>query len=139
MASYRAGANMDIRIIHAGGTIVVTTKYRTLSYEENGNLIDQTAGNDTFKSFILGIVDGKISLECTNNGTATPMGTADLATLTKGLQGTIYLSPHGTATGMIKYGGACIIDNRKLTWPYDDLATVSWDISSNGAWADASW
>ena len=82
MASYRAGAAMDIRVIHSAGTIVVTTKYRTLTYEENGNLIDQTAGNDTFKSWILGIVDGKISLECSNNGTASPMGTADLAILT---------------------------------------------------------
>lgn len=139
MAKFRAGANMDIRFIHAGGTVIFTTGYRTLSYDVNANLLETTAGNDGWKNFITGIQDGKVSLEIATNGTATPIGTADLATMVPGLSGTLYLSPFGTASGMIKYGGPFVVDTRGMPMPYDDLHMCAWDFQSNGTIADGTW
>lgn len=126
------GTATIIRLISGSGTITLNSQYRRLDLDVNPNLIEITTGGDQWKRFMPGIQEWTINYEGLHNGSDSGLGTTDVAALAPGSTfGTCQVYPFGTAG--VSYSGPCIIESRPLSFPYNDVFTVSLTIRGNGA------
>lgn len=123
---------------NAGGTITLQDQFRVLRLRSETAAIDVSAGSTHWREYVAGLSAWRALYDGLNNGAASPLGTADIAAL-RGAGGTLRLSPHGTASGNIRYQGAVITTRLDQNYPYDDLATVTIGWQGSGALVESLW
>ena len=133
MPEIRGGSALIARWIHSAGTLTMNTQYRTLETNEETDMLETSAGSINWREYIQGLSNGAISSSFLYNGTASPIGTADMASiLTARSSGTIEVFPLGTATGNPRVYGAAFIMSRQISYPYDDVVEVNLEFQING-------
>jgi hypothetical protein len=128
-----SGSALDIKWLYASGTTLLNTDFKTFNYNPSIDILDQSAGNDTNKSYITALKDGRCAFTgLLQSGTAAG-GTIMVATLAEGNSGTLVWSPEGTAAGKTKYTIPAIAMGAAFTYPFADLIEISCDFQCNGA------
>lgn len=135
MPAYRGGENMYISWASNAGTVTLQGDYKTFSYTPSIDLLDQSAGADTNKTYVNGLKDGQGAI-MVNMQTA---GTAVTNALVEGASGTLTVGPEGTASGKQKIVYPAISQGASYNWPYENLVEVSCNFQQNGARSDTLW
>jgi len=133
MSGY-TGKDTSISWIYSGGTIQVDLKYRSVNYNPDISLLDQSGGADTHKSYIAGQKDGTFSF----TGVAQSGGTVLMTALARGTGGTIIYGPEGTAAGKPKTTIPAISKGARLNVQYDVLTEISCELQQNGSETDGA-
>ena len=123
------GTNLVASFIHAGGTLVLNSDYRTLTNAPVIGLVDATAGNDADKTYLTTLKDGKYSWK----GLAQTGGTVLRSALVEGTGGTLIIGEEGTATGKPKETVPVICMGGQFNFPYDNVVEISCEFQKNGA------
>lgn len=133
MASY-LGRNLSIVWTAAtGGTITMTADSRSVSYAPEVDLVEDTAGPDTAKTYLASVKSGKADFSGVDqSGSMAVWSTA----LLEGQSGTLVIGPEGTATGKQKMTIPAICMGANLTWPYNDICELAVSWQQNGARTD---
>ena len=132
MAGY-TGVSMDIKWLYAAGTTSLSGDYRSLDYTPSIDMVDQSAGADTNKTYITALKDGRVSLTAVFQSGNVAGGTAMAAVLAEGNSGTLIWSPEGTAATKPKYTIPAISMGASFAYPYNDLVVLTCDFQQNGA------
>lgn len=113
------------------GTVTLSGDQRTMTWNENMNIADSTAGSDTADSHVRTFrsIDGSFGL--VDNGAA---GSALYAAIYSGAQGTLKWFPIGTATGSPVYSILSTITQVQQSMPFDDIIDRSYNWKGNGDW-----
>lgn len=130
MAQY---TGTDLLITFKGTT--VSTRFRGFKTKEEKDLVDQSAGNDTAKTYLTALEDGDAQMETLD----VRDGTAALAVWNlcdKGAEGTLQWQPEGTATGKPKHWVNAIVKSRDRDFPYDDSVKANFTFQFSGAVTD---
>ena len=132
MAGY-TGGSMDIKWMHSAGTTSLSGDYRSLDYTPSIDMVDQSAGADTNKTYITALKDGRVSLTAVFQGGSVAGGTVMANVLAEGNGGTLIWSPEGTAATKPKYTIPAISMGPAFSYPYNDLVVLTCDFQQNGA------
>jgi len=134
-----SGSAMHLAWIWTGGTINLHSEFREFSYSPTLSLIDASAGSDTFRNYLPGIGEGgDISLTMVMPTYSTG-GTALLAALASGNQGTLIYGPEGTATGRPKVTIPAFSRGPSFTQPYDDVVELMCGFQQSSAASTAAY
>lgn len=117
-----AGSALYLEWIHSGGTTVLSGDFRTFTSSPSVDLYEASAGADPYKSYLPGIKDATMQVGLV----AQVDGTALFDALEEGTQGTLRVSPEGTASGKRREVRPAISQGPQRTQPYNDV--VSWTI-----------
>lgn len=130
---------------YTGGALVVTfkgtsiaTRFKSFKSKAETDLAEQTAGNDTNKSYLPTDMDGDAELEVLDvaGGTAA---TDDYNLCAPQASGTLVWQPEGTATGKPKHTVAsAIVKSRELEYPRADVVKMTISFQFSAAQADSS-
>ena len=129
------GKDMYISWAGSGGTVTLSTEYRTLSTNPSIGLVDVTAGADTDKTYIATVKDNTIDYA----GLYQASGTAVTNALREGISGTLTIGPEGTVAGKSKEIYPAIVLGPKLNYPYSDVVEVSCTFQKSGAATYTVW
>ena len=99
-----------------GGT-VLSTNFRTVSFEDNITTVDQSAGADAGMTRLTTLRDGAFSLELKRPAG----GTTNWITLTPGQEGTLEVGPEGTASNKPKASVNVILTAKSTPVTYNDV------------------
>lgn len=114
--------------------------FRKFSVDEGINLIDSSAGNVAAESSINGLKKGSASLDLVmQTGTALTAGTALLAAVVVGTEGTLSWGPEGTATTKPKGSVLAVVESNTLDTPYDDVVALTVNWTFRGAVTHSGW
>lgn len=108
---------------------VIDTDYRSFNPTETIDLLDQSAGSDDNRTYIVSLEDGTASVEMVMQADGTAVWNAcDLGT-----EGTLEWAEEGTATGSERSYVNAIVNERSKTIPYADLIimNISWQFSGD--------
>jgi len=133
------GTALVVEVIHSGGTITMQDQYRSIKIPFSRDAVDSSAGTGDPREFLPGLTQFTVSYEGLHNGTATPMGTADIKTLRSITNGTVRISEFGTATGQHRYLAPGFITKVDADVKYDDVATCNWEWQGSGALTEGVW
>lgn len=111
------------------GGVVYSADYRSLDLDESVDLIDASAGGDTWRPKLSTLRDGSFSFEYLSqtDGTAAWQGVAPNS------EGTLEWAPEGTAAGKQKFTVNAVIKGRKRKIPYADIVVVTVEGEYNDA------
>ncbi len=139
MATAYEGNALVLSWIHSGGTAILNGDYKTAEYKPSIDLLDQSAGADTNKTYVGHLKDGTWSLSgLIQDGTAVG-GTVTLSTLIEGASGTLIVGPEGTAAGKPKITTPCISLGVNQKYQYAGLSEWSVELQQNGARTDGAY
>lgn len=116
-----------------GGT-VLSTDFRTLSFEDSIGTVDQSAGADTGITRLTLLRDGSFSIEVKR----TAGGTTNWETLIPGVEGTIEVGPEGTATNKPKATVNAILVSKSVPVTYNDIVIDTYNFEMDDA-SGVSW
>lgn len=122
------GKNMYISWAGTGGTVTLSTEYRSFSANPSVDLVEATAGADNYKTYLSTVKDGTFDY----SGLLQSKGTAVLNALREGCSGTLTIAPEGTASGYPKEEYPCIVLGPKVNYPYSDVVEVSCSFQQSG-------
>jgi hypothetical protein len=107
----------------AFGSTVLSAAQRSLSITEEQETADVTAGADTYRNFAntVRMIEAEAELVY-QDGTA---GSAILAALTLGAEGTLVWGPEGNTTGLPRKGFLARVVNVSQDIPFDDAITIT--------------
>lgn len=111
------------------GATVLSADMRNFQPDEDVGVVDQSAGNDTGRTYLTTLKDGKSSLEIL----LQPGGTAAWAAVAPGTSGTLEWGEEGTALGKPKHTVTAIVKGRKRAMPYDGVVTATVDFQFSSA------
>jgi len=123
------GAALAVSFIHAAGTLVLNTDYRSLSNSPTIGLVKSTAGSDADETYLTTQKDGKYSWK----GLSQTAGTVLENALVEGTQGTLIIGREGTASGKPKETVPVISMGANYNYPYDNVVEITCDFQKNGA------
>ena len=121
MAELISGPTMILSWIWSGGTVVLNSDYRSVSFNPSIAYEEVTAGSDTQVGRLTTIKDATASIELVMQTGGTAMGTA----LQPGNSGTLLIQPEGTAVGKRKITLPCYCDGAVPSFPYANVAVIS--------------
>lgn len=127
------GKDLVVQWIYSGGTIALTSDYRTAAYTPSVDLVEASAGNDTHKTYLVALKDGKFSLTYLDQ----TGGTAIMTACAEGTSGTLKIYPEGTAGGKPSQTIPAIAMGAQRNYPYNDVVEISVEWQQNGARVDA--
>ena len=110
-------------------TTVLDTNYRTFNTSDTLDLIDQTAGDDTRKTYLSGLTDGSASATIKYKAGDT----AIWAALATGTSGTLHWGEEGSVSGKPHHYAAALVTGRSQAVNYNDLIVVDVSWQLNGA------
>lgn len=113
--------------VWSGGTVNLTTDWRTAGFNNSANLVDASAGADTDETWLPTLHGGEFTIGVLDTG-----GTSVITALAPGNQGTVVASPKGTATGNIKRSMPATIASNNATYPYNGVAMLEVTFRKNG-------
>lgn len=137
MSELISGPSMILSWIWSGGTVVLNSDYRSVSWSPSIAYEDVTAGSDTHIGRLTTLKDATASIELVLQTGGTAMGTA----LQPGNSGTLLIQPEGTAVGKRKISFPCYCDGAQPSFPYANVAVISCGFTGSstiGAFADTS-
>lgn len=137
MTAY-TGKDLDLKWIDGSGTATVSGDQTAFEYNPSIELVDQTAGADTNKSYVTGVKDGKASLTAYMQAGTGAGGTIIFNRLIEGSSGTLIWSPEGTATGKPKYTAPMIVNSYSSSVPFGGNVEIKVDFQQNGARVDGA-
>jgi len=117
------------------GTTVLSTNYRSTGVSEDIGLVDQSAGADTYRTYLTTLGDG--TRQATIKYKAGD--TAVWGALARGTEGTLEWGEEGTAAGEPKHQVLAIVTNRSHDASYDDLIVISAQFQYNGALTEGTY
>jgi hypothetical protein len=116
------------------GTTELSGNYTKISWSEEVDLKDVTAGTDTNRKKLARVKDGSASMTAYHpSGTA---GTALWGAIAVGGTGTLEWGPEGTAAGKPKHTVAAFVKSRKKNAGAEDAVEFVVDFDFNGAVTD---
>ena len=121
-----------------GGT-VISADYTSFTTSEEGELVDLTAGPDTFHYYAsLDRTDATIDYEGFYDSAAS--GSAVWNKLAPNTAGTLIIAPLGTATGKPKRTWSrVLVQNRDMEMPFEDGITISASFQASSAVAESTY
>ena len=131
MAAY-GGSALYVQWASSAGTVTPNTDYRSASYTPDIEIIDQTAGSDSAKTYLAGVKSGKFTISLVMQAAGTAMTNA----FAEGTFGTLTIGPEGTVTGKQKITFAAFCLGAKYNIPFKDVVEVSVDWQQDGARTD---
>jgi len=132
MTAY-TGSALDVKWIDTSGTLTLTGDQTAFDYAPSIDLVDQSAGADTNKTYLTTLKDGKASLNCLFQAGTVAGGTIMASRLTEGVNGTIVWSPEGTAASKPKYTMPAISMGASFTYPFANNTELKAEFQQNGA------
>jgi hypothetical protein len=132
MAKFIGGTEMLIGWRDNSGTIWINAQYQTFDTNWSGGVVDVTSGSQLAKEKLPTIKDFVANYVGFHDGTASPLGTADLARMEPRMGGTLYWAPQGTTAGRMKGAIFAWIAKQDLKYPYDNAVTVTLDFEGSG-------
>ena len=133
MSDY-TGKDLYITWVHSGGTVVLSTDFRSVTTNPTVGLVNVTAGGDTDATYLATVKDATIEY----SGLHQSGGTVLKAALAEGTNGTLNISPEGTASGKPKEAYPAISMGAKMSYPYSDAVEISCTFQKNGARVETS-
>lgn len=128
MATTRyTGKNLYVKF----GSTVLTTSGRNFDVTHEQEQADGTAGADDYRVFLNTVKNIGASMEIVMSTGAT--GSAVIAAVQPGQEGTLEFAPVGTAAGNPKWGFAARVSNSSMAYPYDDAAILSVEWTNYGS------
>jgi hypothetical protein len=123
------GKDLNLQWIYSGGTVVLSTDYRTLSESKEMALVDASAGADTDRTYLTTLKDGTLEYAALHQTGGSVIKLA----LEPGTSGTLIVGPEGTAAGKPKESIPAIVSNRAVQYPYADVVEISATFQRNGS------
>lgn len=134
MPSY-TGQNLVLQWVWASGTINMNTDYQTATYTPSVELLDDTAGADTARTYIAGLKNGVLAYTgLMQAGSLPAWGSA----FPEGQIGTAYLSPEGTAAGKFKQTIPAICQGMVNNFGYQTQVSTAISWQQNGSRTDGT-
>lgn len=124
-----SGSALYATWVYSGGTVTLSGNQRSFDFNPDIDLIDVTAGADAGKARIPAVADHSSSFSFIPD--QSTFITVEAA-VKEGTQGTLNVSPWGTASGTRKYILPCISKGAKIRVPYADVVEMNVDFSGNG-------
>ena len=117
------------------GTTTISTDYRSFSTAEEMALVDQSAGADTYRSYLTTLTDGSgtMSIVIQSEDTAT------WGAVAPGTEATLEWGEEGTAAGKPKHTVNAIIESREKTLEYADLVVADISFKFSGTPSDTTY
>jgi hypothetical protein len=128
------GSACIVSWIQTVGTLILTPDFRGVKYDPAVEMVEQTAGADTAKSFVTGVFSGKASMQVLQQSGSIGIATA----LVEGMTGTLKISPEGTAAGKQLLTIPAISDGISMNVPYNAVVEYSLSWTQNGARVDGT-
>lgn len=117
------------------GSTVLSADFRNFDTDEEVGLADASAGNDTARTYLKTLEDGKATAELV----AQTGGTALWTAVKKGTEATLEWGDEGTAAGKPKSTVNAIVMNRKKSRPYDGVVVITVDWQFSGEVTDGTY
>ena len=117
MAEFVGSACYAQWLTAGGGTVDISTNYRTFQANRTVNEVDKSAGADTERTYIPTLIDKEYSGTFIHTGSTT-----DWSYLEPGTQGTLTWGEQGTTSGMPKHTCPAFIRESSLAFGYEELA-----------------
>ena len=114
--------------VHAGGTVNLSSDYRSLGESAEIGLVDASAGADVHRTYLTTLKDGTFEYA----GLHQTGGTALKAALAPGTYGTLVIKPEGTASGKPAESVPCVVASRNMQYPYDNVVEITATFQRNG-------
>ena len=113
------------------GSTVLDTDYRAFGESETGEVVDISAGSDTYKTYLTTLADGTATATIMlQSGTAFTAVWEALKPLT---EGTLTWAPEGTATSQQKHTVNSFITKREKAMEFADIVVcdIGWQFSGS--------
>ena len=128
------GALGEAAYIAFNGT-VLDTNFRTFSQSESIDLVDQSAGADTAKTYLTSLTDGSAPLTFKYKAGDT----AQWGAVALGAEGTLECGAEGTAAGKPRSYVNAIVSGRTKSMSYNDLIVVDVTFQYSGTVTDGTY
>jgi hypothetical protein len=130
MGQAKHGKKYVVKIDNAGGVLTErSNNFKSVDFEENVELLDSTAFQDTDKTYEVGFKDNKFS----GSGNWTAAIDAHLgAILGQDATVSFELGPEGSTTGSVKYTGECRLVSFKKNGSVSSLNTFTAEFQISG-------
>lgn len=115
------------------GTVVLNTEFRNFNYRPSLSFVEATAGADTAIRRLPHMKDGQLTV---THLMQSDQGTAQMALLAEGVNGTVIWGEAGTVTGKPKHSAAFICMGTSVSQPYNNVVTLDTTWQQNGARTD---
>ena len=120
------------------GTHQLQTDFLNLSTNEDGQLVDLSAGSDTYSYWKFLRESTTVDLECWFSGDGP--GSALRAATDPGDEGTLTIAPLGTASSKPKFScNKALVRNRRIDYPFDNGCRMRLQFQMNDAWDESSY
>lgn len=120
------------------GTHRLDTDFTTLSTNEDGQMVDLSAGSDTFSYWKFLRESTTVDVEMWFSGDGP--GSALRAATDPGKEGTLTVAPAGTATSKPKFEcTTALVRNRRIDYPFDNGCRMRIQFQMNDAWNETSY
>jgi len=120
MASVKySGADLHLRWIHDGGTTDFADTYLNVTWNEEQQASDSTAGADEYMNSVKTLKDVSVDIELIEKKYGSG-GSALQAAFRPGTSGTIIVSPEGTASGNPRLGGEFFVGTAPRTFAFNE-------------------
>jgi hypothetical protein len=128
MATTRfTGKNLYVKFV----STVLSTHGRNFEVTHEQEQADGTAGADDYRVFLNTVKNIGASMDIIMSSGST--GSAVIAALQPGAEGTLEFAPEGTVAGKPKWGFAARVSNSSMALPYDDVAMISVEWTNYGS------
>lgn len=128
MATTRfTGKNLYVKF----GSQVLSAHGRAFEVTHEQEQADGTAGADDYRVFLNTVKNIGATMDIVMSSGAT--GSAVIASVQPGTEGTLEFAPEGTASGKPKWGFAARVANSSMSLPYDDAAMISVEWTNYGS------
>jgi len=117
------------------GSAVLDTDFRSFSVSESGEVVDESAGSDTTRTYLTTLKDGTASATVVFQSDGTVLFDA-VAPLT---EGTLVWAEEGSSAGNRHTDVKSIVTSREISMEYADLVVVDLTWQFNGAPSSATY
>ena len=125
------GKDSVFKLDNSGGSLTDISAYvNNVDFPETADVAESSVLGSSSKQYLVGLKDSTLGLTGFFDATADAIFGAVLgqsATLS------FEYSPEGTASGIVKYTGECILTNYALSSPVGDVVAYSADLQVSGA------
>lgn len=120
------------------GTHRLDTDFLNVSTNEDGQMVDLSAGSDTYSYWKFLRESTTVDVECWFSGDGP--GSALRAATDPGDRGTLILAPLGTASTKPKFTCTdAIVRNRRIDYPFDNGCRMRIQFQMNAAWDESGY
>ncbi len=120
------------------GTHLLHTDYTTFSTNEEGQMVDLSAGSDTYSYWKFLRESTTVDFESWFSGDG--VGSALRSATDPGDSGTLIIAPLGTASGKPKFSCSnALVKSRRIDYPFDNGCRMRIQFQMNDAWDETSY